>query len=450
MTKREYSRRDFVRTASVAGTAAALPALSAKPASGVAPLEKPAILGGEPACTTDFPSWPQHEELDEKYFLEALQRNEWCRLGANTVTQFEEKWAEMLGVKYATGVVNGTNSLYAALYALGVGPGDEVLVPPYTFIATINAVLQVYALPVFVDTDRMSLLMDANKMEERITEHTKCAIPVHLAGSVADMDTINAVAKKHNLGVIEDACQAHFSEWKGKRTGSLGDLGCFSFQASKILPCGEGGAVVSNREDLLDIFHAFQNNGRDRVRGRSSGIQYQGTNLRMTEFQAALLLAQLTRFEDICAHREKNVHYFNQMLEEIPGLSPARLYEGCTRSTYYIHLLKFHTEQMEGMTRSRFQEAARKEGVHFSRGYRPLNKEPFLRKLLSTRGFQNIYSKERLDSYWNNNHCPENDLACEDTLYMSQRYFLGTRSDVDQIVEALMKIQANASSIAKA
>jgi dTDP-4-amino-4,6-dideoxygalactose transaminase len=448
MSKKDFSRREFVRAASVAGAAAALPTIPARPASGVGTLGKPAILGGKPACTADFPSWPQHKEIDEDYFLKALRRNEWCRLSGNTVTQFEEKWAEMLGVRHATGVVNGTNALYASLYALGVGPGDEVLVPPYTFIATVNAVLQLHALPVFVDTDRMSLLMDATKMEERITEHTRCAIPVHLAGSVADMDTINSVAKKHNLGVIEDACQAHFSEWKGKRTGSLGDLGCFSFQASKILPCGEGGAIVSNREDLLDVFHAFQNNGRDRLPGRSTGIQHQGTNLRMTEFQAALLLAQLTRFEEICAHREGNVHYFNKMLEEVPGISPARLYEGCTRSTYYIHVLKFHGDRLAGMTRDRFREAAAKEGVHFSRGYKPLDKEPFLRKLLSSRGFQNIYSKERLDSYWRDNHCPENDRACEDTLYLGQRYFLGKRSDVDRIIEALLKIQANAAAIA--
>ena len=136
MPQKNYTRREFVRTASVTGAALALPAFKAKPAHGADALGKPAILGGEPACTVQFPSWPQHEELDEKLFMEALRKNKWCRLYGDAVTKFEEKWAEMLGVKYATGVVNGTNSLYGALFAMGIGPGDEVLVPPYTFIAT--------------------------------------------------------------------------------------------------------------------------------------------------------------------------------------------------------------------------------------------------------------------------------------------------------------------------
>lgn len=451
MKDKKCSRREFVRATSAVGAAFALPAVTTRHAFAQKKNGKPAILGGEPVRTEPFPAWPEHKKIDEANLMDALRRDEWCRLYGDITTNFENKWAELLGAKHVVGVVNGTNALYASLYTLGVGPGDEVLIPPYTFIATLNAVLQVYALPVFVDTDPDSLLMDATKIEERVTEHTRCIMPVHLGGSVADMDTINRVAKKHSLGVIEDACQAHFAEWRGKRAGGLGDLGCFSFQATKILPCGEGGAIVSNRDDLLDIFHAFHNNGRDRKLGSSKGYHLHGSNLRITEFQAALLLAQLTRFEEICKLRESNAAYFNELIEEIPGLSPARMYAGCTRNTYYMHMLRYDAQHFAGMTTRQFTKALSKEGIpKFSRGYRPLNREPFLETMLNSRAYQNIYSKERLKKYWENNNCPANDRACESTVCMGHRLFLGTRSDIEQIIEAIKKIQTHALDVAKA
>ncbi|RJP35324.1 MAG: DegT/DnrJ/EryC1/StrS family aminotransferase [Candidatus Omnitrophota bacterium] len=447
MNKPKNTRRDFIRHA---GAALSMPILVSARALGEQNPEKPALLGGSPTRKEPFPSWPQAEKIDQDLFADSFRRMEWCRLYGDITTTFETTWAEKLGAKYCTGVVNGTSALYAALFALDVGPGDEVLVPPYTFVATVNAVLQQYALPVFVDSDRETMQMDTTKLEDRITDHTRCIMPVHLGGSMANMDNVLAVAKKHSLSVVEDACQAHFAEWHGKKSGTLGDIGCFSFQSTKILPCGEGGAIVSSNEELLDKFHAFQNNGRDRKTGTRHGYQYQGGNLRMTEFQGAVLLGQLNRFEEICRHREENADYLTKLLEDIPGISRAKMHEGCNRNTYYIYMMKYDQEQFGGLPRDKFTNAMNKEGIPIGSGYsRPLNQEPFIEKMLSSNAYKRIYSKERLNRYREMNHCPENDKLCNEGLFMSQTYLLGTRQDVEQIAEAIRKIRAYAHKLIK-
>ncbi len=446
-TKKE-NRRDFIRKTSAAGSALVFPTIVSSRALGEKHAGKPAHLGGKPVRKESFPGWPQIGEVDKKYFMDSLKRKEWCRLYGDKVTNFEKSWAEKLGCKYCTGVVNGTSALYAALFALDVGPGDEVLVPPYTFVATVNAVFQQYALPVFVDMDRETCQMDTTKLENTVTEHTRCILPVHLGGSMANMDNVLNVAQKHNLSVVEDACQAHFAEWKGKKAGTFGDVGCFSFQSTKILSCGEGGAIVTDREDLLDKFHAFQNNGRDRKTGTRHGYQYQGGNLRMTEFQGALLQAQLTRFEEICNLREENANHLTKLLDEIPGISRAKMYEENNRNTYYIYMMIYNQDEFGGLPRSRFLEAMRKEGLPLGSGYsRPLNKEPFIEKMLNSRAYKNIYSKERLDQYRERNHCPQNDKLSKEGLFMSQRYLLGTKDDAEQIAEAIRKIRNHASEL---
>ena len=222
-----------------------------------------------------------------------------------------------------------------SLAALGVGPGDEVIVPPYTFVATVNAVLMHHALPIFVDTDPETFQIDARKIEAAITERTRCIIPVHLGGAAADLDAIAAVAAKHKIPVLEDACQAHLAEWRGRKVSTLGDLGCFSFQGSKNLNSGEGGAILTSSDELIEQCKSFQNNGRGTS---TAGFSYvrNGANLRMTEFQAALLLQQLTRLEEQSRRREQNAAYLTGLLREIPGIAPARMYDGCTRNAYHL------------------------------------------------------------------------------------------------------------------
>ena len=195
--------------------------------------------------------------MDEENILKSLRNHRWCTLDGEFIPKFEKTWAEKLGVGGCVMTPCGTHALHMALELLGIGPGDEVLVSPYTYIATIDAILLCYALPVFVDSDIKTFQMDPDDIEFRITEHTRAILPVHIFGAPANLDKILAIANKRDLPVIEDACQGHMAEWRGKKLGTLGSIGCFSFQESKNLPGGEAGTLVSNNQDLI-ILARFQ------------------------------------------------------------------------------------------------------------------------------------------------------------------------------------------------
>jgi perosamine synthetase len=272
-------------------------------------------------------------------------------------------------------------------------------------------------------------------------------IPVHLGGNVAQMDAILEISKKREIPVIEDACQAHFAEWRGKRAGSLGDTGCFSFQVSKNLSGGEGGAVMTDRDDLVELIYSFHTNGITRDGRRGSGYFENGANLRMTEFQGALLLEQLTRVEAESQIREQNAAYLTERLEAIPGIHPAKGYDGTTRNAYHLYMFRYDPEAFSGMPRNRFQEALRAEGVPTSSGYSPLNKQPFLKETLYSRGYLNVYGKEVIDDYFNRIECPENDRLCTEAVWLMQNMLLGPRSDMEDIANAIEKIHANAKEL---
>jgi dTDP-4-amino-4,6-dideoxygalactose transaminase len=262
------------------------------------------------------------------------------------------------------------------------------------------------------------------------------------------MDTILAVAAKHKLPVLEDACQAHLSEWKHRKLSTLGDLGCFSFQASKNLNSGEGGAILTNDDRLFQDCRSYQNNGRATV----GGLNYarNGANLRMTEFQAALLAQQLTRLEEQSRRRQQHAAYLTELLREIPGITPARMYEGCTRNSYHIYMLRYNCSHFEGLPRARFLQALSAEGIPCSGGYSPLYREPFLKNTLESRAYQAIYSSRRIADYLDRIACPANDRLCEEGVWFMQTLFLGPRSNMDQIAEAVRKIQKHASKLVKA
>ncbi len=443
--KRSVDRRSFLATSAAAG--AALAVTSAASAEN----DRPALLGGKPIRREAFPGWPRFDQRDEKNLLDVLHSGKWFRGGGERVNRFEAAFASLNGAKHCVATANGTSALYAALNALGVEPGDEVIVPPYTFIATINAVLLQYALPVFVDTDPETFQIDARKIEAAITDRTVAILPVHLGGNVADMDAILAIAGRHKLTVLEDACQAHLAEWRGKKVGTLGAAGCFSFQITKNLPSGEGGAIITSDADLAERCFAFQNNNRARaVTGYNfSYLGARGANLRMTEFQGNLLLAQMTRLEEQSRTREQNAGYLAGMLKEIPGITPAKMYEGCTRNAFHLFMFRYKSEAFGGLPRAKFLHALDAEGIPCSPGYAPLNKEPFLQVAFDSRGFRRIYPREILERYEARNHCPANDQLCEEAVWFTQTMFLGTRSDMDQIAAAVRKIRAHAEALAR-
>jgi dTDP-4-amino-4,6-dideoxygalactose transaminase len=312
-------------------------------------------------------------------------------------------------------------------------------------------VLARHALPVFVDSDLETFQIDARKVAGAITDRTRVILPVHLGGAAADLDTILAAASAKGLPVVEDACQSHLAEWKGRKVGTLGRAGCFSFQASKNLNCGEGGAIITSDEALAQACYAFHNNSRGRQTvGADFSYQASGLNLRLTEFQAALLVAQMTRLEEQAKWRDANGAYLTRLLGEIPGIAPAKMYAGCTRNAYHLYMFRYDASAFAGLTRAGFLKALRAEGVPASGGYSPLDKEPFLTNVMNGRGYQRIYGKATLDAWRERTRCPQNDRLCNEAVWFTQTMLLGPREDMDQIAAAVRKIQRFARDLVAA
>jgi dTDP-4-amino-4,6-dideoxygalactose transaminase len=287
-------------------------------------------------------------------------------------------------------------------------------------------------------------MINADLIEERITPGTKAILPVHIGGASADMDKIMAIAQKHNLVVIEDACQAHMGEWRNRKLGTVGTLGCFSFQEGKSLCGGEGGAVLGNDESLMARVDAYTNNGRDRGGKRRS---FAGANYRITPFVAATLLGQIRRLEAQSAVRDKNCRYLEQLLSGIKGVRPTKKYEGQTRRAYYEYQLIYDKEYFNGLPKEKFRQAMRAEGIAFGNGIdSSLHRDPFIETYLNMKSFQRLFSKERLDRYRKENVCPVNEIIGRETgLSLGQRVFLGTEKDMKDIVDAIVKIQKNSA-----
>lgn len=427
-----------------------LSAAAAAPVALQAAEEKPAILGGKPVRTGRFLSWPIADRKDEEAVAEVARSRKWFRGSGKQVTGFEEAWARITGAKYCLATSSGTAALFTSLNALGIGPGDEVLVPPFTFVATINVVLLQYALPVFVDTDPDTCQMDARKIEAVITPRTTAIIPVHYGGNPADLDAVLAIAAKHKLRVIEDACQAHLAAWRGRNVGNWGETGCFSFQESKNLNCGDGGALITNDEAIMSRAYSFHNQGRKWKGGGEDSYASAGCNLRLTEFQAAILLSQMARLEEQSRTREKNAEYLDTLLREIPGVKPQRSYPGCTRHNHHTYVFRFEKEQFAGMPKPMLLKALNAEGIPGRGGYTPLNTVPFIKKLLDGRAYRNLFPKERLALWNERNQCPGNEQLCRESVVFSHQCLLGPRTDMEQIAAGVRKVQAHAAEIVKA
>jgi dTDP-4-amino-4,6-dideoxygalactose transaminase len=413
---------------------------------------KPALLGGEPVrpATNRFPGWPQIRKEDEAGWLEVFRSGRWWRKEGHFVRDFEKAWAERTGAAHCIATANGTSALMAALHAVDVGPKDEVIVGPYTFIATVNAILAHYALPIFVDTDAESAMIDAGKIEAGITTNTRCILPIHLGGNMADMDRIMDIAKRRNVAVVEDACQAVGAEWRGRKAATIGHLGCFSFHKLKNLSGGEAGAILTNDEALFRRAYGFHSHYRTPDENDPDpNLCRNGINLRMSEFQAAAMMAQIGRLDEQARTRDRNAAYLTEMLRDRPGVMPARMYEGCTRNGYHLYMMRYHAEAMSGLPRERFIRAVRAEGIPIAAGYAPLNKHPFLENTLNSRPFRSVYSKQEIDRWRERNQCPANDKLCEQGLWLAHNVLLGSRRDMEDIIAAVRKVQRNADILKK-
>lgn len=453
---KDYSRRDFIKTNLVVGTGALVGLASTNKsfANYVSKLSTtPAILGGTPVVShPKWPSWPVwNSKTDEKKLLEVMRSGIWSR--GKLVDEFEKQWAETIGAKRCLSVVNGTNALNTSLAQLGIGWGDEVLVSSYTFIASVSCILFNGAIPVFVDVDPRTFQMDPAKIEEKITANTKAIIPVHILGLPCDMERIMNIANKHNLLVVEDSCQAWLAEINGKKVGTFGNAGCYSFQTSKNMAMGEGGAIVSDDDDFMDRCYSYHNYGNPygSTAGQvSAGTVMIGTKLRLTEYQAAIGLSQLTRLKEQTALRNTNASYLKSLIKEIPGITPYKLNPGVNRAAFHLFPFLYEKEDFQGLSRSLFIKALNAEGVPCSSGYSELNKMPFLKNAFNSKFYQKFYPKERLDynQYAERNQCPMNEKLCNElAIWIPQNILLGSKTDMKNIADAISKIKNNAEKI---
>ncbi|MGB9857705.1 MAG: DegT/DnrJ/EryC1/StrS family aminotransferase [Dictyoglomaceae bacterium] len=394
-----------------------------------------AICGGKPVREKPYPSWPIFDEKEEKALIDVLKSGKWGRVNGKKNEEFEEKFARYHSAKYGITCVNGTAALEIALKALGVGPGDEVIVPAYTFIATASAVLMVGAKPVFVDIDPKTYNIDPEKIESAITPKTKAVIPVHIGGCPANMDKILDIAKKYNLRVLEDAAQAHGAEWRGKKVGALGDMGIFSFQSSKNINAGEGGIILTNDEELAEKAWSLMNVGRAK-KGEWYMHYILSGNYRMTEFQAGILLAQMERMEELMKKREENAKYLTERLKEIEGIEPLTPDDGVTRHAYHLYIFKYKSSYFKGLSKMNFVKAMNAEGIPLKPGYTfPLYRIPAIYNSLKDAQYENLYLSET-------------EKACtEEGVWFSQNVLLGTKEDMDDIITAIKKIQEHVDEI---
>jgi perosamine synthetase len=269
-------------------------------------------------------------------------------------------------------------------------------------------------------------------------------MPVHIYGAPSNLDKILEIGRKHNIPVIEDSCQAHHAEWKGKKVGTLGRMGCFSFQETKCLPGGEAGAMVSDDEELIEKAYIFRNLGND---PKSHHFTIRGFKYRISDFAAAVLVGELERYEENCAKREEHAAYLRAELKRIPGYTVQENYPQSTRQNHYCFGVRSDPDHFQGLPQQKVAKALAAEGIMAEAGYSPLNKQPFLESSLNSRGFRAVFSGERLDKYLRENHLPKNDQLCATAFYLEQNVLLGEKRDVDDVLEAFDKVQKNASAL---
>lgn len=381
--------------------------------------------------------WPVWTTSDENGLVGVLNSAHWGRLSGDRVAKFEKVWAEKMQAKHCIATSSGTTALLTVLGALNVGPGDEVILPPYTFVATFNAITSSFALPVFVDSDLESFQIDAKKIAGAITNNTKLLLPVHIGGTPFDVDAVKAVSNEKKIPFIEDACQAHLASWRGRPVGNHGLAGCFSFQASKNLNSGEGGAILTNDEEFANLCYNYHTPGGP----KPVPSQGRGSNFRMTEFQGSMLLTQFERVEQQSQQREQNARYLSQMLSKIPGISPAKLYEGCDRSAWHLYMFRFDKSKFGGVSKDVFLAALAKEKIAASGGYAQLNLAKHVVALANNPHYKRIYGADFMNKWVERNSCPVNDQLCSEAIWLTQTSLLVDRVEMERIAAAIEKVQ---------
>lgn len=315
---------------------------------------------------------------DSKHNVIECLETGWVSSSGKFIKQFEQELCGYLGMKYGVAVSSGTAALHVALLSLGVGPGDEVIVPAFTMAATWLAVLYVGAKPVFVDCELETYNLDPKLIEEKITKRTKAIIPVHIYGHPVDMDSILKIAKKHKLWVIEDAAEAHGAEYQGQKCGSFGDINCFSFYGNKIITTGEGGMVVTNDPVLADKARKFRDLHHSAKRFIHDGVGY---NYRMTNMQAALGCGQLKHIDEYITKKRHMADLYSRLLSDIPGLK-LPVTKPYAKNVYWMYAVVID-EAKFGMSRDKFRETLKQWDIDTRDFFYAPSTQPILARYLT-------------------------------------------------------------------
>lgn len=421
-------------------------------------MPKLAIEGGRPirnVKNNPWPKWPQFGEAEKRSLNKVLDSGEWSYNGPME-RKFNEAFKGLIKTKHSISVANGTVSLQLALEALDIGYGDEVIVPGLTWQATAAAVLDVNAVPILVDVEPDTWLINPAEVERAITPRTRAIIPVHLYGCIVDMDAILKIARKHGLAVIEDCAHQHGSVWKSKPVGSIGDIGCFSFQLSKVITAGEGGAMTTDSRELFMRLDALRNCGRRPVEeagGKGGGVYVsegdfiQSGNYRISDFQAAILVEQLKRMPAQVKGRDRNAIYLNGLLEKIQGITPMKRDKRTTLQSYFNFAFRYDPAGFKGLPVELFRAALAGElGITVESCYAPLSDCPLYRPLTKRRYNINKSHFRRIDPA--RFKLPVSNKAYrEESVCLHHSVLMGAKSDMDQITEAIVKIRANVDQL---
>ena len=412
-----------------------------------------AILGGPKLRTKSYPDWPVWDQRDIDAVSAVIKSGRWGGYpypGPKTA-ELASKFAELQGGRYAVPMANGTVTMEVALRAANIGWGDEVIVPAYTFQATASAPMAAGAIPVIVDVDRNSYCLDIAAAARAVTPRTRAIIPVHLGASMADMDGIMALAKTHDLIVIEDCAHAHGAKWNGAGAGTIGHFGSFSLQSSKTLTSGEGGILLCRTPELAAKAAGIIDCGRPHALGGGAedySEEYQvGGNFRLSELAAALALVGLERFPAQAKQREEMAAYMDESLSEIQGVRLLKRDSRHTTRSFYRYIFAIEPQEF-GMEHDLLCGALEAEGVDCWTGYETMNNcslfQPQNSKLAVPSVFPQYFDFKNME-------LPEAKRACEhEAVWLDESIFRSGQSGVDDAVAAIKKIQQHSAELNRA
>ena len=402
----------------------------------------PAILGGKPICRGPYPSWPVWNDAERTRLVETLESGHWWDGDGRRAMGFARDFAAFQNAAYGLPMSNGTQTLEAALIACEIGLGDEVIVPAMTFIASASAVMAVNAVPILVDIDPNTLCIDVAAAEAAITDRTRAIIAVHVAGAAADLDALTELCSRRELHLIEDCAHAHGTVWRGRGAGSWGTFGSFSMQASKLMTAGEGGVLICNDTRLKDLAWSYANCGRERGAWFYHHPRY-GSNLRMTEWQGAVLSAQLERFPEQNRARNSNALALGEALGKIEGTRPQQRDPRMNSQGNYCYVFHYDSSAFAGLGLRLFERALNAEGVPMSVSYPSLNELEIFRSQNFGRRFAG--SSPAID--YRSLNLPRAQHAAASTVWLQHRLLLGEREAVLDVALAIARIQKDAKRI---